>query len=79
MPSGQSSEVIFDKNEKIWGGNLSLSPISGILAFDSDRGDLARDSNSLLRDKERKKDAMARLTDEEFRACCGMGDSGKLR
>src|SRR6266516_3130923 len=77
MPSGQSSEVIFDKNEKIWGGNVSLSPISGILAFDSDCGDLARDSNSLFQDKERKKDAMARLTDEEFRAWCQRNNIGQ--
>jgi len=55
MPSGQSGEVIFDKNEKIWDGNLSLSPISGILTVDYDCGNLARGSNSLLRDKERKK------------------------
>ncbi len=77
MPSGQSSEVIFDKNEKIWGGNLSLSLISGILAFDSDCGDLARDSNSLFQDKERKKDAMVRLTDEEFRAWCQRNNIGQ--
>ena len=70
MSFRQSSEVICDKNEKIWGGNLSLSPISGIVAFDYDCDDLARGFNSLLQDKERKKDAMARLTDEEFRAWC---------
>jgi hypothetical protein len=55
MLSGQRGEVIFDTNEKIWGGNLSLSPISGILALNYDCGDLARGSNSLLGDKERKK------------------------
>jgi len=33
MPSVLRGEVIFDKNEKIWGGNLSLSSISGILAL----------------------------------------------
>src|SRR5436309_10591397 len=48
--------MIFDTNEKIWGGNLSLSPISGILALNDDCGDLARGSNSpSLRQREEKR------------------------
>jgi len=41
---------------KIWGGNLSLPPISGIFALNDDCGDLARGPNSpSLRQREEKR------------------------
>jgi hypothetical protein len=40
MPFGQRSEVKFDTNEKIWGGNLSLSLVSLLDVFTTMRGAL---------------------------------------
>jgi hypothetical protein len=48
--------VISDKNEKIWGRNLSLSSISGILVSGYNSNDMAFDDHWPPRHKERKQD-----------------------
>jgi hypothetical protein len=53
-PVLQDGEMILDKNEKIWGGNLSLSLISGMLVFGYNSDDSALGDHSPLRHKERK-------------------------
>jgi len=71
-PVFQENEKIFDTNEKIWGGNLSLLIISAILAAGSGlwwHG--VGISPKLPQESPREgKRRMTRLTDEEFHTWC---------